>query len=93
VTVKLLSPVSEVTLDGEYDAVVAMENGAIWELTCDTCDKNQGGTVHELRENGWSWQMSMDSEVKIIESKAKCPDCSDTRTRKSQITLDQVAAE
>jgi len=79
--VQIASPKEEVIFEGEFDAVVATENGAEFQLVCDNCSTEDEGTCFDLIERGWTWELSIDNQtLEIVDSHAECSDCTNRET-------------
>jgi hypothetical protein len=89
-SVILASPKSDYTgLDGEFDEVVAAENGAEYRLTCEECGETQTGTSFELADDDWEWTLSIDREsLHIVDSKAVCGECNGELSSQDSEDLD-----
>jgi len=90
-TVQLASPKEKYMFEGEYDPMVASENGAKFLLRCDGCKNNSTGTSMDLQEAGWTWGLSLDSErIVITDSEATCPKCNGV-AKDEELTLHEKA--
>ena len=90
--VVLASKEEDYMLNGEYDVVVAQENQAKYFLECDDCGLTAQGTMFDLEEADWSWQLSINNEtLQIVESKATCPKCNGEKTSQETSSLEKAA--
>lgn len=81
--VELLSSRGKVTLEGEYDAMVASENNAKFRLTCAECGDRVSGTIWELDDEGWKWSFHMDTKtLEMSKTEAYCESCQEDKQEK-----------
>jgi len=69
---------STLMFEGKFDPAIATEKGVEYTLTCEECDRQRVGTVFELNEYQWEWNIKIHNEKEVqLGGKALCGYCNE----------------